>query len=70
MSKRRVYYQVIRSLRDIRRKQKITQKQLAEATGYGRRTLISWEAFTRTPSLRALEDWCEALGVQLSVKRR
>lgn len=68
--KRRVYHPVIRSLWDIRRERRITQKELAESTGYGRRTIISWEAFTRMPSLRALEDWCEALGVQLSVKRR
>ena len=68
--KRRSRYEVINQLRDEWRARGISRIDLAEETGYHKMILGRYERGETTPSLQRLVDWCEALGFELSLKRK
>lgn len=49
-----------------RGEKRLTQQQLAEATGHAVRTIAAWEAGERTPRLRHLELLARVLGQEVS----
>lgn len=60
-------YLVIRSLRAQRRAQGLSQEKLAKRIGIDRNHLSKWESGNMLPRLRGLFDWCDALGVKLTI---
>lgn len=58
-----------KTLRQARKLQELTLPELAHRTGYGVRTIQTWE-LTIPRSLRVLEDWAEALGYDITVVRK
>lgn len=58
-------YPIIESLRAVREQRGIPRKVLAHQIGYDVNTLVKWERGTILPSLQALHDWCQGLGVEL-----
>jgi transcriptional regulator with XRE-family HTH domain len=42
-----------------------SQVILSRRLGYDKCTLVRWESGERSPNLRRLTDWCEALGVEM-----
>jgi transcriptional regulator with XRE-family HTH domain len=54
-------------LRASRTEQRLRLDVFAEMIGYHWTTVSRWERGECFPSLRALHDWCEALGVQLTL---
>ena len=60
---------VIAELRQERERQRLKREVLAETLGYHRMTVGRWERGETMPSFQALHDWCEALGVTLTIYR-
>lgn len=60
-------YPILAALRAIRNKQRLRLDVLAEMIGYHWVTVSRWERGEKQPSLQALHDWCEALGVTLAL---
>lgn len=58
---------IVESLRAIREHRGITRATLAPKIGYNVHTLTKWERGTIIPSLQAIYDWCEVLGVELMI---
>lgn len=54
-------------LRTVRQGKGLKLIELASAIGCHRTTLGRWERGIDYPDLANLEDWCEALGIRLSV---
>lgn len=54
-------------LRRIRREQGLRLIDLEEIVGCHRTTLGRWERGDDYPDLANLQDWCQALGVDLSI---
>lgn len=68
MSYKRVpKYPIVATLRRERVRRRISQRTLSNSMGYARETLAFWEAHSRLPSIPALEDWCEALGMKFQM---
>jgi transcriptional regulator with XRE-family HTH domain len=59
-------YRVLTELRAIRKTRDIKLKVLSHQIGYHPMTIGRWERGETTPSLQALNDWCEALNAKLS----
>lgn len=60
----------IGALFDERVRQGLTRRQLCEKMGYHPVMLARWERGEQRPSLLKLVDWCDALGVELIVRRK
>ena len=58
---------LIAILRAERRRQGLTQLDLAIKTGHHDNSISSWEAGLRRPKMDSLTVWCAALGLQLDV---
>lgn len=61
---------LIRGLRAERVGQHITLADLAKRTGYGREQMNQWELGKYLPSVRALQNWCDALGLELTLRKK
>lgn len=61
---------IIKRLWDLREREGITRRQLADRMGYHYVMLSRWEAGHAMPSVRHLIDWCQALGAELTVTYR
>jgi transcriptional regulator with XRE-family HTH domain len=48
-------------------RQKVSRHDLSTKLGYDYSTLSGWERGERTPTFSALIDWCDSLGVRLSI---
>ena len=55
----------MRNIKEIRKKAKISQIELAKRTGLGRSTLVNYEAGKRVPRVNDLEKIAEALEVNI-----
>lgn len=60
-------YAVVRELRATRERRGIDRVQLAEELGYHHMMIGRWERGEATPSLQRLQDWADALGVQIGI---
>lgn len=58
---------IIKRLWDLREREGIERRQLAERMGYSHLSLERWETGQAMPTVRRLIDWCEALGAELTV---
>lgn len=58
---------VVRTLRAARKAQRLRIDVLGEMLGYHWATVSRWERGIASPSLQALQDWCQALGVELTI---
>lgn len=56
---------IAQTIRDARTAARISQEELAEATGISRRTIIRMESEKQGESIRALEKIAAALGKQI-----
>jgi transcriptional regulator with XRE-family HTH domain len=61
-------YPIIVALRDVRLAKKLPRKVIAYKMGYDEKTLAKWEWGTNLPSLQALHDWCEVLGMKPTIR--
>lgn len=60
-------YPVVAQLAAARGAEKISQRALSYKMGYDCVTVGRWERGETLPSLQAVYDWCEALGVEMRV---
>lgn len=60
-------YAAVQQLWAIRERRGIDRVTLADAMGYHPQMLGRWERGEATPSVQRLHDWCDALGVTLTV---
>ena len=56
---------IIENLRQTRIKKGMLQKTLGHRMGYATATIGHWERGEQTPRLPILQNWCEALGLEL-----
>jgi transcriptional regulator with XRE-family HTH domain len=63
-------YPIVVALRAEREAKKHPRKVIAYKMGYDEKTLAKWEWGTILPSLQALHDWCEVLGVEAGIHPR
>ena len=56
---------LMRKLRIRRRLLELSQRELAEITGYGRERISQWEQGHRLPNITQFEDLAEALGLYI-----
>lgn len=61
---------IMRELRDQRRRRGIRLSDLQESVGYHRTAIGNWERGKYSPTLVALADLCEALGLRLDIEIR
>ncbi|HAA13070.1 MAG TPA: hypothetical protein DCE41_15810 [Cytophagales bacterium] len=61
------YHPVILPLRKERKRQQLSQEELAHRIGLTEGYLSRWEQGTRTPTLFNLTCWAESLGFRLQV---
>jgi len=61
---------IMRELREHRRRRGIRLIDLQEAVGYHRTAIGNWERGKYSPTLVALADLCEAIGVTLHIEIR
>ena len=61
---------VIAALLEARVEQRMTHEALSKKTGYCTNSFVRWEAETQFPKLTALNDWAQALGLELTLKVR
>lgn len=59
---------VIRELRAERIRQRLTLVELAKRAGYNKERFCDWETGKAKPRMRTLSDWCDALGLELTVR--
>jgi transcriptional regulator with XRE-family HTH domain len=59
---------IIRALIDVRTKQNLTQKELAERTGVNQADISKLENGTRNPSLKMLKKLADGLGMNLKIE--
>lgn len=59
---------IIRALIDVRIKQNLTQKELAERTGVNQADISKLENGTRNPSLKMLKKLADGLGMNLKIE--
>jgi transcriptional regulator with XRE-family HTH domain len=45
----------------------LSQSNVAAKTGYSAKTIKNWENGHGVPTMRSLIDWCEALGMSLTI---
>ena len=62
--------QIMRELREQRRRRGIRLIDLQEAVGYHRTAIGNWERGKYSPPLVALADLCDAIGVRLQIEIR
>lgn len=60
-------FDLVRKLRLERQRQEITLYDVGAAIGYHYTTIGRWERGQDYPSIAALADWCQALGLRLSL---
>lgn len=65
---KRTPHPVCAALRARREQLGMSRNALAIRTGYHRSTLERYEIGINVPTLRKLNDWCQALGVRLTVE--
>jgi transcriptional regulator with XRE-family HTH domain len=58
---------IMRELRDQRRRRGIRLSDLQQAVGYHRTAIGNWERGKYSPTLVALDDLCQAIGLRLTV---
>lgn len=58
---------IVSLLRAARRDQRLRIDVLGEMLGYHWATISRWERGLVSPSLQALQDWCQALGLELTI---
>ena len=61
---------VLAKLRDARLRANLTQETLARQLGYALSTLAYWEQFGRSPQLINLINWADALGYEITIKKK
>lgn len=59
---------VVAALRVARRARGLKQSELAAKLGYSLSTIENWERGAQAPSMAALTDWVEGLGMRLKVE--
>lgn len=60
---------IFQMLRDVRIERGISLQKLGKMTGYWWETIGHWERGEYPPSTLKFLDWCQALGVRVSVAR-
>ncbi len=65
--RRRTKSPIIAELIKARIRRGLTQAKLGEIAGYDSDTIGWWEREGKSPRLRALTDWCQALNVKLTI---
>jgi transcriptional regulator with XRE-family HTH domain len=60
-------YPVVRDLHMVRVSRRIKREVIAERLGYHKMTVGRWERGENQPSLQALHDWAEVLGVEIAI---
>lgn len=66
MSAAKGYVALLGALVAARRRQGMTQEQLANRLGVTRQTITQWEDCTTTPRLPHLFGWAKALGLTIT----
>lgn len=66
----RKIHPIVLLLRQRRRELGIPPKQLAASLGYCPQILREWERGAKVPRFTSLTDWCDALGVTLTIEER
>jgi len=59
---------IIKTFKDLRRENELTQKQVSENTGVSVITVYTWEAGQRQPTLDNFEKVLNKMGYELSIK--
>jgi transcriptional regulator with XRE-family HTH domain len=59
---------IIKTFKDLRRENELTQKQVSENTGVSVITVYTWEAGQRQPTLDNFEKVLNNMGYELSIK--
>ena len=59
---------IVFELHTIRVAKRLSRAQLAAKMGYASRTIERWESGESVPNFHALHDWCQGLGVRLTVR--
>jgi transcriptional regulator with XRE-family HTH domain len=62
-------YRLIRTLRETRRRNGLTQERLAEKLGAHCVQIAKWERGEQMPRLRTFFDWVEAMGFRLELNK-
>jgi len=62
--------QVMRALRARRFELGLSAQGLADRMGHDVKSIKNWESGRNFPRFRAMKDWCDALGVELTVKEK
>lgn len=61
---------LVKKLLEARLAQGFTVQALAKKMGYSPNAIFEWEAERRSPTLRTLSDWAQALGFELNLMMR
>ena len=59
---------LIKTFKDLRKENDLTQKQVSEDTGVSVITVYTWEARQRQPTLENFEKVLNKMGYELSIK--
>ena len=59
---------LIKTFKDLRRENDLTQKQVSEDTGVSVITVYTWEARQRQPTLENFDKVLNKMGYELSIK--
>lgn len=62
--------QLFSALREKRIEKGMSLTEFSAMLGYDYSTVGGWERSERSPTYRALRDWCDALGVELRAVAR
>lgn len=60
---------MMETLRHARKSKKLRADELSEAIGYAVTCVSAWERGANRPTLTALENWCQSLGYELTLRR-
>jgi transcriptional regulator with XRE-family HTH domain len=60
-------YPIVLQLRQVRESRGIPRKVIEYKIGYHKMTIGRWERGDTQPSLQALHDWCQVLGVEIGI---
>lgn len=61
-------HSIFLTLRQRRQEMHLRQIDVGEIAGYVETQITRWESGRENPRFRALCDWCDALGLELTVK--
>jgi transcriptional regulator with XRE-family HTH domain len=62
------YKEIVRSIKERREMMNVTQEELAELSGVGKRTIIQFEGGKGNPTLHTLQKLADVLGLEVCLQ--